>query len=178
MPVATSALGQADAGLVVEFKKAGAVVFSAKNGRKYRLKNSLQIGQEIEKRYEAGQWKKEWLIVSEVIIADSGTIIISQSGNVNVELKAKGSLGAGSLKLSDLDLDFANQVDSSKAITVKAEEGLTPLYNLSGIRDGWFSKGKFVPKSVDGLPPEGAEAAELFNSVPLTEEEVEGLEDD
>lgn len=177
-PVQTSALGQADAGLVVEFKKEGAIVFSAKNGRKYRLKNSLQIGMEIEKRYEAGQWKKEWLIVSEVIIADNGTILISQSSNVNVELKAKGQLGAGDLKLSNLDLDFASQVDASKAITVKADQGLTPLYNLSGIRAGWFSKGKFVPKSADGRPPEGAEPADVFNTIPLTEDEVEGLPED
>jgi hypothetical protein len=47
-------------------------------------------------------WDSGWLIVSEVLRADSGTFLMSSEGSSQVELKANASVAPGGITIADL----------------------------------------------------------------------------
>jgi hypothetical protein len=158
-----SSLADADAGLVVKFSRANAIVFEASGCSCAGIVDLASLGRAIEKRYAAGKWDRNWMLVTELVNANAATIIIAGSQSAQADLKASGTIGKGVIRLSDLDakLEAKNTVDIGFKII--ASTGLTPLYRASGIKRSWFGSGQFRPRSRE---PDGAEAVAFADLAP------------
>jgi hypothetical protein len=138
VPIAGSVLGNTEAGFSFEFKNENSIVFQASQYRTQQLVNIGAIERAVLSKYEQGNWDKDWLIVSQLIVAGSSTIIICNSADAMLELKAKAGAGTGDLKLTDASLDLSVAHEKGSTLKYISQSGLTPLYKLMGIRHPLF----------------------------------------
>jgi len=144
-----SVLTDADAGIVVNFSKENAVLFKAKGTRTISIKDQIALGKEIEKRYNLGTWEKEWAVVTELIVADSATILISSSGEGKIELKANADVKTPQMDIADAKLELTTSFSKDLDTKIVARQGLTPLFKVSKIKKGPFKGPKFEIKTRD-----------------------------
>jgi hypothetical protein len=140
VPVAGSVLTSADAGFVFEFKSDQGVVFQTGGHKTHQLTNLEEIEQQILLKYDDGAWEKDLLIITQLAEADTATIIISNSSNVQLELKAKADVGTQELKLTDVSLGLTVARERGSTLKYITRNGLTPLYRVMGIRHPLFGK--------------------------------------
>lgn len=136
-PAAGSILTEADAGFNIEFKSERSVVFQSQGNQTDQLVNLAQIKKMILQKYKEGNWDKDWVVVTELVRARSATIIIANSSNATLELKANANAGTPTLKLTDLSLGLMVAKEKGSTLKYIAQEGLTPLYRVMGIRKPW-----------------------------------------
>ena len=114
--------------MIVDFSKENSVVFKAKNATYPSIDDEIQLEQEIIALHKKGQWNKDWCIITQLAVVESATIIISNSSNSKIELKANANLGAAKIDIADASLDFSTQFAKDLNTTIIAQEGLTPLF--------------------------------------------------
>jgi len=121
------------ANLELSFKNDVGVLFQLSGSRRSIIANLDELGNEILERYRNGSWKKEWVIVTDVLTTDNTTIIISTTANNTLELACSLLPGGGrNLALPGIDISVVNESGSS--IKVLGSKQLIPLYNVKGIR--------------------------------------------
>jgi hypothetical protein len=137
-PLAGSALSDLEAGFSFDFKSDKSVVFQTVGNKTHQLTNLGQIEDLILDKFHNDNWDKDWLIVTQLIESEAGTILISNSSNGKLELKAKADAGTQNLKLTDVSLGLTVAREQGSTIKVIAQEGLTPLYRVMGLRHPLF----------------------------------------
>jgi hypothetical protein len=131
----------------VRFSKKHAVVFHL-FGCKHTLIDDVQApGREIISRNQSNQWDKDLAVVTEVITANRGTVLISEEKNAELDLEVGAKVGVNGLNLANLGGEFTETKKSSLSIKLVAKENLTPLYVAHRIkRVGFFRPTKkFTP---------------------------------
>ncbi len=143
-------LATLDAGFSVEFKRTNSTLFKARETYTDVMRDTHKLGDEILKRYRKGEWEKEWVVVTEVVRATSATILISNSQNGQVDLKAQvdGNLLGG---IADPTLELGIQFSRGMETQIIAEKGLTPLYRSVGIKTHLFGKPEVIGRGMRGL---------------------------
>lgn len=139
-PAAGSVLTDAEAGFVLNFHGENAVVFQVQNTLTHQIINMAELEKEIVKRYKDGSWPKDWVIITQLVEAVSATIIISNSSNNKLELKAAANVGTANMKLTDASLGLSVAREKGSSLKVLAQKGITPLYRVMGIRHPLFGK--------------------------------------
>ena len=130
VPAAGSVLSQVDAGFTVNFSKKNAIVFRAKGTVCTSIKDQVKLGRDIKKKYEEGKWDKRWVVITELVKADSATILISSSVDGKVELKANANVGAKKLDIADVSLELGIAFEKNIETKIVAEQGITPLFKV------------------------------------------------
>ncbi|ULQ51779.1 hypothetical protein [Flavihumibacter fluvii] len=154
-PAVGSVLTDAEAGFVIDFKSEKGVVFKANGYKTHQVTNLGEIEKFILPKFKQGNWEKDWLIVTQLVEASSATIIISNSSNGKLELKASAGVGAANLKLTDASLGLTVARETGSTLKFIAQEGLTPLYRLMGIRHPLFGKPGLRTKGIqEGMDKE------------------------
>lgn len=125
----TKVLKPADIGFVAEFGHDNAIVFQADGVVSSRIEDIDRLTDEIAAKAEKNEWKKEWVVITELIAADSSTILISNSNNARVEIKAKADVPGLNIASADAGLGVA--FESGMHTTLVAKNGLTPLFNVA-----------------------------------------------
>ncbi|BDS11277.1 hypothetical protein [Aureispira anguillae] len=145
MAPANSVLGELDAGMLVEFSKTDAVLFKANGTLSPSIKDQIGLGKKVLKLYQEGKWDKDWAVITELVTAESATILISGSNKGKVELKAKGNAEAATIDIANAELNF--EISFSKDLSTKiiAQENLTPLFRASKV------KSRFLMPPVFGI---------------------------
>jgi hypothetical protein len=129
----------ADAGALVEFKKDNGFLLSLGGLSESRIESLSALAKGIVDRFLAGKWNKEWLVVSHLVTARSGTILASSAPNSRVELKVSSSLGHGPAKLADLSANVS--VASSNAVGLQiTATGMTPFFRTLALREDWLRR--------------------------------------
>lgn len=139
-PVAGSVLTNADAGFVLDFRGENGIVFQVNDTLTHQIINMAEMEPEIVKRYKDGSWSKDWVIITQLVEAVSATIVISNSSNNKLELKASANVGTMNLKLTDASLGLTIAKETGSSIKMLAQQGITPLYRMMGIRHPLFGK--------------------------------------
>ncbi len=147
-PLAGSALTEADAGVTIDFKNNEAVVFQADKTLTHQIINMAEIEKAIIEKYRKKEWPKDWLIVVQLIEAESATIIISNSTSNQIDLKAEANVGTSHLKLTDASLGLHLVREQGSSFKILAKNGITPLYRVMGIRHPLFGKPGLSTKSL------------------------------
>lgn len=171
-PPEAAQLGQADAGIVVSFGVANGVVFEAKNTTNQSISNLMEVKKSVIDKIRRGEWEKDTVIVTEVIEAESATIIISQEKNGKIELKAKGDVKAGELQLANANLELEVVGHRNLATKIIAAGGLRPLFKVMGVKKDIFGA---VGDSLESRK-HNVEAENLqLEEVPFDEQELQPL---
>jgi hypothetical protein len=152
-PIAGSVLTDVDAGFVIDLKSENAVVFQIKDSLTHQIVNMGELEKEIISRFKNNVWPKNWLIITQLVEAVSATIIVSNSNNNRIELKATANAGTQTLKLTDVSLGLNVAKEKGSNLKIIAQQGITPLYRAMGIRHPLFGKPQ--------LSARGEEAKEL-----------------
>jgi hypothetical protein len=146
-----SSLADGDAGVVVEFNKEKATYFRAMATRTPSIADTNSVGKAALDMYKQGKWEKNWAVVTELVVADSATVIISNTNNGKVELKANANVKAATIDIADASLQFGIQFSRGLETKVIAEKGMTPLYRVMGIKTNIFTKPDFKARGIRGL---------------------------
>ncbi len=157
-----SAIADARAGVAVEFERTAGVVFNAVRTTTPSISDQADLGRKIIAAWKAGQWEKDWVVITELVHAASATVIISNTGSSRIELEAAAGIKAAAFNLAEasLGLEVVNQNNIHTQIIGAAE--MRPLFKAKGIRSILFSPPRFGSRRVtalDHLAP--AEAANL-----------------
>ncbi len=139
VPATGSAFTTADAGFSFDFKGDNSIVFQTSNHQVCQLINLAEIELAVLEKYELGNWDKDWVIVTELIEADNATIIISNSSNGILELKASANIGTGKLTLTDAALGLSVLHEKGSTLKYIAQNEITPLYRVMGLRSAFLS---------------------------------------
>jgi hypothetical protein len=129
-----SILSKGDVGIIVEFSKTKSILFKAKEVRYPSINDQIQLEKDIIKLYEKGDWKKEWCVITELAVAESATIMISNKANSRIELKANANLEIAKIDIADAAFDFSIQSESGLDTKIIAHKGLTPLFNAKRLK--------------------------------------------
>jgi len=147
-PAAGSLLKDTDAGFNIQFKKDKSIVFKLSGSKTYEIVNMGEVTQAVLEKYRAGSWPKEWLIVTALVKAASGVIIISDNGNTAVDLKANAAVAAGEVKIANGNFDIAGKSGSGNVDTFTAPNGITPLYRCMGLKSSLFGKTRLDTRDI------------------------------
>lgn len=145
-PIAGSALTEADAGFSIDFTSEKSILFQADKTKTIQIINMGAIEREVIKRVNDGSWQKDWLIVTQLMQAETATIIISFSSNSKIDLKASANVGVGKLKLTDASLGLNTVSEKGSHFKAIAAQGITPLYRVMGYRHPLFGKEQLSTK--------------------------------
>jgi hypothetical protein len=129
-PVSGSVLSEVDAGFTVDFSKKNAIVFRAKGVVCSSIKDQIRLGRDLKKKYDEGKWDKKWVVIKELVRAESATILISGATSSRVELKATANVGAAKLDIADASLSLNVAFEKNIGTKIVAEKGLTPLFKV------------------------------------------------
>lgn len=154
-----SVLADADAGIVVEFGKDNSTLFKANKTVSPTIKDTIQLGNIVLELFKQGKWNKNWAIITELVKAESATIIISNSSNSKIELKANANVDAPSFDIADANFEFSTLISKGLETMIIAAEGITPLFKCMGIKTGIFVPPVFRAKGInafDLLTPDAA----------------------
>jgi hypothetical protein len=152
-PLVGSLLAQAEAGVMIKFSRENAVVFRAAHCKSSSIKDRLSLENEIIARYKNGDWKEDYVVVTEVVSAASSTILISSGKNAQMDLKAGGKINPGGFNLADVDAQFQVIQESNVATKILAANGLTPLFKSAGIKKLFLRPGVVLrgPESLETI---------------------------
>ena len=146
-----SALGKVDAGITVEFSKENAILFKANDTTSPSIKNQITLGQQILTLFKEGKWDKDWAVITEIVNAKSGTVLISSSSNSKIELKANGDVEAAKLDIADAELGLEVRYSKDLSTKIIAEEGLTPLFKASKVKGRIFGPPVFGINKINSM---------------------------
>src|SRR5262249_523254 len=102
------------------------------------------------RRYWAGTWEREWCVISHLVTAESGTVLVSGEGASAVELSAQVGLGSGPVSFVDLASKVGVTRSSGLALELIGER-VTPFFRVLRLRR----------KFLRGIEAVYGEAAEL-----------------
>ncbi|KMQ72534.1 hypothetical protein ACM44_00010 [Chryseobacterium koreense CCUG 49689] len=143
-----SSLGNLDAGFIVEFSGANSILFKANKTKTNLIKNTIKLGDEVIKLYKEGKWNKKWVVITELVEAETATILISNTENAKIELKANANITLTKLDIADASLDLGYTHYKGLDTKVIAQSGLTPLFKVKGIHTNIFVPPVFKEKGI------------------------------
>ena len=141
-----SALTSLDAGIIIDFGKQYSTYFQADGTSNQVIEDTITLGDQIIEKFKNGEWDKHWVVITEVITISSGSIIISNSNNAKIELKANGNVGLAKIDIADPSLDLSVQFARDIHTQIIATDKQTPLFKVMGISKPIFSSPVFKPE--------------------------------
>jgi hypothetical protein len=128
-----------DAGMVVKFSKNTGVAFELQGYEIRKIEDTTLVDNAILKEYQDKKWKDNWAVISELVIADSGTVLISQGSDAAIGLKALADVP--NLSLANINANFNVSHSNNLFTTILCKAGLTPLFKIRGIHRRFFGAG-------------------------------------
>lgn len=127
----------------IEFLRSEGVLFHIKDSVKVILANLTEIENKILEKYKKSLWNLGWVIVTEIIRSNSGTVIINTGGSNTLEYELSGDADFNGLNLADTSLELRLISESGTSIKFIGVRNITPLFTIKGISDPLFGKTKF-----------------------------------
>ncbi|MCU0359735.1 MAG: hypothetical protein MUF75_03295 [Bacteroidia bacterium] len=131
-----------NASIDISFSREKAVFFNAAGCTQKMIENKYQLGQKLLGIYKKDKkkWRREFVVVTDVISARRALIVISTSSNSSISLEAEATIPQIDLANASLGLSIKNQ--KSSCYKVVTEQGLIPLIGLAKIQSSflWFDK--------------------------------------
>ena len=147
----------ADADINIQFGSGKGIVFKLGTYKIQAITNRLEIEPKVLALYNDDKWDTDLLIVSELYVADTATIIISVNGSSSLGLKANAAAGIANLDLTNAALGLSVVSSSGSTEHFIACKGATPLYRVIGLKGGFMG---FGGKKMDTRDPGAAASTE------------------
>ncbi|MGW9422787.1 hypothetical protein ACWGSU_15660 [Streptomyces koyangensis] len=145
---------QAGAAMSIRFSHEGAVWFQAEACVAEAIEGLLALEAQILSLSDAGEWKDDLVVVTEVVRAEQGTVLISDAGQGGIELRSQ----AGA---QDFGGRTALRVTASRNVgtQVVGHGDLTPLFRAKGVRRRLMRRATLDTR-LDGPPPPQSDRAQ------------------
>lgn len=146
-PGALLAKGGAD--IEVVFAKENAILLDMVGCTARQLEDQLALGSKILELWAENEWDPEWAVVTEVVEADSTTVLMSAGNKAAVSLKANAALEiTEAISLADARLRLQRVRSSGIGFEALAARGATPLIRALRLQKAWWKR---KPKIIEGL---------------------------
>lgn len=129
----TGALAGAHGRALVRFTRKNALLVVYRGLSESRLTDQPRLARELLTRYWTGDWDASWCVVSHLVTAASGTVLMAADKGATAELAAGASLAAGPASLADLAAEV--RVHRSSALRCElVGRRMTPFYRVLRLR--------------------------------------------
>ncbi|MBP1468908.1 hypothetical protein EYB53_024580 [Candidatus Chloroploca sp. M-50] len=132
-------IGAAEAGIAFDFKRQGACVLSLQGCRTRRIANQLALQRELLKRIDY-HWKLSYAVITEVVLAGSGTVLVCEDNQAYIELTAGGAIKNPLADLGRADLNLRIAHSEGTLFSIVGATNFTPLFRAIRVSQGWFNK--------------------------------------
>lgn len=122
----------AEFGVDIELASKHAWVFAARGVTKVEIDNILEVRRAVLEAQRAGEWKRGWLLVSELRRAAHLTVLVARSKAVRTGIKAKARLHTPEDVLLEENAVF--ELSTDDVFAVPGVKNTTPLYGLRKLR--------------------------------------------
>jgi hypothetical protein len=135
-----TAITDAEAGARVEFRSSRGVVMQLRGVSVNTIADEATLERDMLaaaiSEDETKQWQRDWVVITEVVEAEAGTILISGDAGSTIELKASGTVAPANL--ADLNAKFKVVAESKVQNDWIAKKGITPLYRALRVKASFF----------------------------------------
>lgn len=142
-----------NAGLNIKLNEEKTVLFQLSNYVKINLENMNEISEKLLSLYQKGKWKKQWYIVTEIIQASKGAIIISNSAQSQINVIFKADVKVEGIELADIESDTYYTNKSGDIIIQQASADFSPLFLAYDLKTTWIDKIKDLAIKIRGKMP-------------------------
>ncbi|MFJ4832415.1 hypothetical protein ACIP79_21310 [Streptomyces sp. NPDC088747] len=123
----------AEGGVTVSFKRSNAIFFQA-SGCVTGTMADLPTVEQALIGMDKERWRRDWAVVTEVVVARSAAVIISSRSGGRLDLRLQG--GGGGASLAELASRLRIASEAGIAARVLTASGLTPLFRVCQLRGG------------------------------------------
>lgn len=127
----------------IQFSKKNAVVFQMTKGKVQIITDKADLENEVLQRYQYESWPKEWVIVTELVITDEATIIISTSDQNSIEFACDVPGALINIPLADPSLNLKLVSETGSSTKILAANHLTPFYKVMGVKVPFLQRPEF-----------------------------------
>jgi hypothetical protein len=135
-----SAVTDADAGALVTIDQAGGLLLELRGVTVEQVANKHELCESLLDSLfspiDVARWQQSWVVITEVVHADTATVIVASEGGSRLELKANASIAPAGLV--DADARFTVAGEQGVAVQLVAAENLSPLYNGLRLKKRFF----------------------------------------
>ena len=135
--------------------------------KRARLKIEVLVGEKIVEAYEADCWKKSWLLVELLYVANCATIIVSEEVSAGVVLAVSAEKMITGISLADPNVGLTIRSTRGKVTHIVGARQLCPLYSCFRLSASFFGSPELKPvrgRSDGTLPFERPTIDELLES--------------
>jgi|SRR5215217_5615517 len=128
----------------MNFSNANAIVFKALQCGVTSIFAQDQLGEEIISRYEADDWPRDHVVVTDLVTSKSATVLISSGRGGQIEFAANAAVNPAQLNIANAEANFQVAYSSNVGTKIVAAKHLTPLFKVSGIKRRLLRRSTFV----------------------------------
>lgn len=147
---ALASVPQGHAGLKIDFGSKGAYVVQCSATYEPGIADPMTLQGKIIDAFGGGRWQSDWAVITRIVTAPTGTILISNSTNAGLELSAEADLTAGLADLGKAELGFSLRSQRGDIIKSMGAQEITPFFQLAMLKRRLFGAPKFVTRSMRG----------------------------
>lgn len=120
--------------LGLRFGSEGATIFEVRDFQHVQIGNLAEITERVLDLWDQGTWQRSWCLVDQVWRASAGTIIVSETSDVQVDISA-GASGAlpGLEALADPEVAAKVAVHGDGVTKVIGGRDLTPMFTCMAL---------------------------------------------
>ncbi len=139
----------------IKFTRANAAFLAAVGVKVRALRSEHKLRAELTAKVESREFPADYVVVTDLLDAESGRVFISSARGESVMLHAKAAVGAAPLQLASLGGRLDMAADSEAMMSFDGTQGMTPLFKIMGfsvgsalrhLRRTVFSRGRDVPR--------------------------------
>ncbi|MGD6747744.1 hypothetical protein ACOKM3_38580 [Streptomyces sp. BH106] len=134
-----STVAAAEAGALVQFQDEHSALIVYTGLEQSGLADLAELADSLVRRLWRGDWDPDLLVVSDVIAARAGTVLVADRAGASAELRLEGAVGPGSLQLVDLAGRGAFSTSSRLGLNWTGTN-LTPCYRVARVRKTWLNR--------------------------------------
>ncbi|MGH4013827.1 MAG: hypothetical protein ACRDSL_07815 [Pseudonocardiaceae bacterium] len=138
--VAFGALAPADAGAKVSFGKEATVFVALAGLRQTRIDSIPDLSVKIIEEYWKGWWQPEYVVITHLVEAQAGTILLAAEQDSSVELRARADIGES--RLHAVQLATSVQIAHSKGLGYQlvCQDALTPFSRAFALKKSFWKE--------------------------------------
>ncbi len=130
-----SKLTKADAGFRITFENEASYLLLTKNTTVDIIENTAELGSKITNLYKAGSWNRNWMVITQIVNAQTTTLLIAQKSGAFYEIKASGKINGFKDELVNGNTNFSLAASNGMYTSIIGQKGpFYPLFKLRGIR--------------------------------------------
>jgi hypothetical protein len=131
----------AEARISLLFSRSASFVLAYNAAKRFRIRDVEAVQHAVLTSAKAGWWQEDWILVTEVIAAESATLAVATEADSRLELHANAAIptGIAGVAIADPKLGWTASSWRGSGYSSVCKPG-TPLYHCIKVRKGTFGK--------------------------------------